>query len=178
MSRYLIRVSREGVLARLLDGLMVPVMYLAAGTLREAPQRTHRWNNRHLTPREAARVRRVLDPRRCVVVPRDPHASPRWLWGFLPRFHIPVCGGWRRYVVVAPREYIPHSRTGEWFVGWETERGTGISRIPLDGAVRLLRGPHDARAFGIDAEGRQIALHLVGKGKIGRGGPWAKVPLL
>ena len=40
----IVKVRPIGLLARLGDALMTPVMYLLAGTLREKPQQTHIWN--------------------------------------------------------------------------------------------------------------------------------------
>ncbi|KKQ46125.1 MAG: hypothetical protein US63_C0006G0002 [Candidatus Moranbacteria bacterium GW2011_GWC2_37_8] len=47
--RAKIIVPSLGWLAKLADILMVPLMYLISGTLKEVPQRGHRWNNVRLS---------------------------------------------------------------------------------------------------------------------------------
>ncbi len=87
---------------------------------------------------------------------------------------MPILGGWGSLVVLTPHD--PETR--EWFVGWVTHDAIGISRIPLTGQVRLLRGPNEVTFFGVDPEGQQIDIDIVGYGNIGRAGRYAKVPLL
>lgn len=151
---------------------MLPIMYLTQCTLREVPQRTHRWNNQKFVPNNS------LDKEAKVRVKGDTKAlRTRWL-GFVPLFHIPIFGGWREYVVLEPLE-----DTVRWHVGWSIPtdarmNGYWISNIPQRGAVRMLRGPQSTCFFGITRRGRQIPLRIIGYGRIGAGGPYAKLPLL
>ena len=91
----------------------------------------------------------------------------------IPLFHIPLFGGWRDYVVVEPISL----QGEEWYVGWVTGEVNGVSRIPLKGAARLLRGRDDASFFGVNREGGQIPLQQCGHGRIGVRGPYARIPL-
>ncbi len=96
----------------------------------------------------------------------------RWCESFV--FHIPILGGWRNYVVLRPRE-----PKGEWHVGWKVNGKAGISRLRIKGPVRMLVGPGSVEFFGIDARtGTQRFIHDVGKGCIGNGGPYIRLPLL
>ena len=159
-----INVKPLGRFARLADAFMTPVMYALSGTLREAPQQTHRWNNMGLKPNQI----RYLKPGQMV------HASGSLgaLRRIKPLFHAPIFGGWRDYVVVQAESYAR-----EWYVGWMAGDAIGISKIPIRGKVRVLRGPKPCTFFGLRPDGSQVRIVQVGCGRIGRGGPYAKVPL-
>ena len=89
------------------------------------------------------------------------------------RFHLPVLGGWRQYVVLEPED------TQDWYVGWILSDAIGISRIKLIGPVRLLIGPDDVSFFGINGKDYgQIPIRKIGEGRIGSGGSYAQMPLL
>lgn len=150
---------------KIADLLMVPVMYAVSGTLREAPQRTHRWNNLRLTPNDVS----VLDASLMAhYYGRADHRKRGKI-----RFHLPIFGGWRDYVAIRPEDDEP------WHVGWIAPDVMGMSRIRITGAARVLRGNDDVCFFGISAkDGRQLRLEKVGTGTIGQGGPYARLPLL
>lgn len=149
----------QGHCGWLADMLMLPIMCLLQGTLKESPQRTHRWNNQRLTPVERA----SLDPCLMVTYAGDPKASPRWWWN-IPIHHIPILGGWRNYVAIYAET------TEEWFPGWVSDH-SAVSRIPIRGGVRLLLGPSEALFFGVDRRGRQVKVIHVGRGVIGGNAP-------
>lgn len=163
-----IRIRPLGVLERFADACMVPLMYAVSGTLGEWPQRTHRWNNTRLTPTEVGHLRAD----RMVSCEGIPSAHPRWRLG-LPFFHLPIFGGWKEYVVIAPA-----GPSAPWHVGWLTSSAAGVSHIPLGGPVRMLLGPELVSFFGIDAAGVEIPLRELGRGAVGDGGPYAHIPLL
>ncbi|MEK7614175.1 MAG: hypothetical protein AAB428_00715 [Patescibacteria group bacterium] len=161
-----IRIEPLGQLAQLADLIAVPFMYLISGTLKEEPQKTHFWNNRQLKSGEV----RYLSTEGMVHCKGISGTTSAW-----PIFHIPILGGWRDYVVLAPTEY-----TADWYVGW-TGKGftfTGVSRVSIHDAVRMLIGHSDVSFFGVRADGAQINIRMVGAGRIGEGGPFAKKPLL
>lgn len=165
-----IQVRPLGWLARLADVLMVPVMYIVSGTLNESPQRTHRWNNKKLSHGEVAH----LSQKAMVQCSGISTARTRFL-SFIPLFHVPVLGGWRRYVVLVPESNLYR----RWLVGWIAEDARGVTCLPLRGPVRMLLGPKDVAFFAIDVEsGEQIVLTKIAKGIVGQGGPYAHVPLL
>lgn len=163
-----IQIEKQGVLGRIADWFMVPVMYVLQGNFQERPQQTHRWNNQQLHNYDV----RYLEARDIIIVPGDCGANERW-WGILPRFHMPILGGWDKFVVLQPQEPI-----AEWYVGWVAFDTLGVSKIPLDGPVRLGIGPRQAHFFGIDAGGKQIPLKVVGEGRIGQAGQYKDIPLL
>jgi len=144
-----------------LDWFLTPIMYLVQGSLRERPQQTHFWNNRRLSRAERNSLRDDL----FLTLSGDPAARRRW-FGPIPRFHIPLLGGWKRYVVIKPDidDYI-------WYVGWVTGDAEGVSLLPLRGPVRLLLGPDEVSFFGVDSCRRQINLRLVGEGFVGAASP-------
>ena len=152
--------------AYILDLLMWPIMVLLqVPHFTDLPQRTHRWNNQKLTTKEVS----YLEMSHMVVTIPDTHAMRAWLWK-IPLFHL---GGWKQYVVLRPSVII----TEEWYVGWRTERVNGVSQIPLTGMVRVLVGNESAEFFGITVDGRQVPLHEVGNGILGKNGIWKRVPL-
>ncbi|MEY2665719.1 MAG: hypothetical protein RLZZ480_824 [Candidatus Parcubacteria bacterium] len=164
----MLKPRKQGVIGKIADYLMIPVMYFLQGNLREAPQRTHRWNNLHLQGDEV----NGFDADMTVSVEGDKNALSRWL-GPIPLFHMVIFGGWKEFVVIKP--HVPQK---EWFVGWVVSDALGVSKIPLHGSVRLGLGPEPAQYFGVDADGRQIDIDIVGYGTIGKAGEFAKIPLL
>ncbi len=151
----------------ILTWLMKPLMYLAAGTHKEAVQETHFWNREDLS--EAGWL---PDRSKVVKIPGNKKAfRKRWV-GILPISHIPILGGWRDYVVLAP----PDS-SRKWYVGWQCRGVFGISTIPIRGPVRVLCGPEPCRFFAVTHNGLQISLEKIGEGVIGQGGPFCHLPL-
>ena len=153
----------------MLDFLWIPSMYLASGTVCEVPQQTHPWNRRSLSYEE----RLSLNPDLNHHEPGDNEAASPWLLGFIPRFHLPIIGGWRNYVVIKPVQ----QNMSHWYVGWVNAGACGVSRLPLTGPVRLLIGPENTDFIGLDEDGFQIKVKKTGKGRIGTGGRYAHLPL-
>jgi hypothetical protein len=160
-----------GIVERTLDRLFWVPMCLGAGTFKESPQQTHRWNNHHLSVHESA----LLDPRDAVMCPGIPRAGKHSLF----RFHIPLLGGWRDYIVIRGCSGQP------WHIGWHVPDVSkpvfGVSRIvlPGDSLVRLLIGQNDTYFFGVSqATGEQIPIMEFARGRIGDGGPYRRVTLL
>lgn len=157
-----------GWLAKLVDILMVPLMYLISGTLKEVPQRGHRWNNVRLSESDVEHLDKSIMVH-CAGI-SDKVIRSRWI--FL--FHIPILGGWRNYVVLEPQ-----TQGCDWHVGYIASDIIGASRIRLSGRVRMLIGHGDVSFYGIDAESyEQIPVKEVGRGRIGEGGIFAKEKLL
>lgn len=169
VARLPTKVVPQGPVGRLADTLMKPLMYWLQGTYQESPQETHVWNNTKLSLLAQSRLDHTL----FASVPADPDADNRWLLGYVPTFHMPRFGGWTKYVVLEPR-YVAVTR---WYLGWHTRDVCGVSRIPITGAVRALRGLNDCNFFGLLPDGSQIALRVAGTGVIGDRGSFAKLPL-
>jgi hypothetical protein len=163
-----LRIKREGIIALIGDLLMLPLMYILQGNVREVPQRTHRWNNQKLS----ASALRHLKADAMVHTTADRTALRRW-WGPLPIFHMPILGGWKRFIVIAPK--VPQD---VWYIGWVVGDTAGLSNIKLRGSVRLLHGPSTADFFGVNEHGEQIEVVSIGDGMIGKAGQYRKVPLL
>ena len=160
--------NRQGVAGKIGDSIMLPIMYLLQGNWREVPQRTHRWNNAHLTNHSIADLHADM----VEIVYGDHTARKRW-FGLIPLFHIPILGGWRKFIVLQPKN---HSQ--EWFVGWVAFDALGITKIPITGPVRLGIGPRQAQFFGLTKTGEQIDIDVVGDGCIGKAGEFAKITML
>ncbi len=161
-------VASESRLEILLDYLMLPIMYILQWNFFETPQRTHFWNNTKL----AILGTHALDSTSMISVPGDSTATQRWL-GYVPIFHMPIFGGWKEYVVIAP-----HVDQDVWFVGWLVGDTAGISRVTLRSPVRLLLGSSPAHFFGLNEHGEQIVIREIGRGTIGKRGQFSKYPLL
>lgn len=167
-----IQVPPEGWLAKLGDWILVPVMYFVSGTLSETPQRTHKWNNKKLTSDEVAQLASISQFNVFVDGLTDERAR---FFGKLPIFHLPICGGWKNYMVFKP---CGKAHTG-WHIGWIAEDASGVTKIKLNGPVRMLLGPDEVTFFGVDTKtGEQIPIQTVGTGRIGDEGPFADLPLL
>ena len=153
--------------ARIADVIMVPIMRLLSGVWSEEPQQTHRWNNHHVD----CEIMNRFEKEKMVYIKGDKETVVRSrFWD--PRFHLPVFGGWRKYVVLEPVESIE-----TWHIGWISDR-CGVSRIPLHSRVRMLIGRSDTFFVGFNTHGEQITLVCVGEGKIGDGGQYSDIPLL
>jgi len=163
-----IPVQKQSPVGFIGDMLMLPVMYMLQGNISEIPQRTHRWNNVHLNNYQIT----DLQADKIEIISGHQQASRRWL-GPIPLFHMPIFGGWKKFVVLQPKSEIE-----EWYIGWVAFDALGISKIPLAGSVRLGLGPRQAQFFGLNSDGQQIDIDVIGEGFIGQAGEYSKIPLL
>ncbi len=161
MNSY-IRVRPLSVWERALSVLMWPISWLVSGAPLERPKGTYLWNRRNLTETEraslyASSMMRVVGDKSALP---DRHTF---------RSHVPILGGWTRYVVLEPAN---GSGRG-WHIGWMYGGAAQVSRVTLSRRVRMLLGPESTVFSGIDAlTGRQIPLRFVGFGRIGDGGKY------
>lgn len=160
--------KKQGLCGYVADLLMMPVMYALQGNFREKPQRTHRWNNIHLKNNAIT----DLHADHLVIVPGDVAAHRRWL-GPIPLFHMPIFGGWKKFVVIEPVDVVD-----EWFIGWVAFDALGLSKIQITGPVRLGIGPRQAHFFGLAKNGEQLRLKVVGEGEIGVAAEYSTILLL
>ncbi len=160
-------ICTQGLLGRWVDTLFEPVMrYISSGAPEEMPQRTHRWNNHHLKEEKVAHLKSGW----MAAHSGDPNASsaPHIL------AHLTRYGGWDHYLVLSPKT----EENCSWHIGWQWSGGAGVSRVPVEGPVRVLVGPKPTKWFGINAETHtQIPIQQIGKGKIGRNKEFFKIPL-
>lgn len=178
LSRLAVR--PQGILGRFADSQFEQVMRYVSGAPKEATQRTHRWNNHHLSEaavshlRSECMVRHEGDP--------DARKLPRVpiLAGSLA--HMTRFGGWQQYLVLgvdakAMETVLSH----RWYIGWRWKGGAGVSRIPTLGALRVLVGPQPTEWFGIGADetvcNMQIPIRKIAEGRIGDEGRYSKLPL-
>jgi hypothetical protein len=163
-------------MSNFLDLLMFPIMYFFSGVwinffknpfkprnYLEWPQRTHWWNNKHIKNRVTCR--HAFN----ILTPGDPGANDIPM----PFAHLPLIGGWKKYVVIEP---VDHNE--KWFTGWITEEVLGHSVIGKIGPVRVLEGPTPCERFGLNLDGRIIKIRVVGYGHIGDGSEYRKLALL
>ncbi len=152
-----------------LNLLLLPLMSFIAwisGGFKESPQLTHKWNWAGLSSEG-------LDEYLMTIVQGIPNQMVKRTWLDNIRFHIPVLGGWRHYVVVTPE----NPEKG-WYPGWHNKFITGASRIPCHRPVRLLVGSESIYFMGFDRQGNQIKVKVIGEGKIGVVGPHTSTTLL
>lgn len=157
-----IQIKPRSTFTKVIDSLMIPLMYLISGTFKEKPQQTHKWNIQKLSKEEAGQ----LDESLKIKVKGVPSFIGKH-WGIL--FHFPIFGGWRHYTVLQPE-----NPEGGYYVGW----GTEVSKILLFEAVRLLNGPEGAYFHAFNKSGEQIKLVRIGEGKVGNNSYFSKLPLL
>ncbi len=159
-------IKEVGIVARVADWCFDPLMRLGSGTFFETPQRTHRWNNHRLTAYEVSCLNYAL-----MVVCRGGVAPPRWKYG-LPIMHLPLIGGWKRYIVVQPEA------DRIWHPGWVAHDVVGVSRYAVQGPARLLYEGGDVSFFAVMSRtGQQLKLKEVGRGQPGDDGPFKDLPL-
>jgi hypothetical protein len=164
----MIPIKEENYLQKIADVLMVPIMYLVQFPCVDRPQRTHFWNNKNYQVTDIAH----LDASLFISIAGDSKAVPRWFW-LLPLFHIPIFGGWKKFVVLEPKV-----TQDKWFIGWIPGDVIGVSEIALCSSVKLLRGPQTVFFFGVNEHGAQIELKCIGSGEIGKDKNFSKVQFL
>ncbi|MEK7567807.1 MAG: hypothetical protein AAB513_02715 [Patescibacteria group bacterium] len=147
------------------DELFEPLMRLGSLAWDEEPQRTHRYNNHHLNPADSVYLNQSMMVRG--------NGDPKTRRLPIALAHMPIFGGWKKYAVLEPVD----KNTGEWYVGWTGKGFFGISRIPINGRVRLLEGPGPVLWFGTNAQGEQVQIRQIGNGQIGDGGQFSQLPL-
>lgn len=163
-----INVLPVGSWAKLGDMACYPMMRLLMelnGSPSESPIQTHRWNNRKLREQEVFCLKVDL------MTDELNEPTARRLWSFMR--HLPLLG-WQKYVVIEPT----CNKEIKWFPGWYAGKGSGISRVPQSGSVRLLLGPGPVRFYGVDMSGRQVSVRYVDEGWLGYGRHNACIPLI
>lgn len=151
---------------RFLTWIMIPLMYVLQGALRESPQTTGLFSRRRFP-------KNVWQPDKTKTVKVTVAKTSRkkcWL-GFIPK---PEFCGERAYVVLKPSD-----NTRKWYAGRKFADGTVIvSAVPVYGEVRVLVRGTSCCHFGVTHVGSQVPLEQVGVGITRHGGPYAKLPLL
>lgn len=162
-----LKIKPLGLIGKAADLFMLPVMYLIAGTFKEAPQGGHRWNVKIFQRKEVESLDQAM-----MIHCQGASKAMRRRWFFL--YHLPIFGGWKDYVLIKPVD-----QKGDWFIGFIAKDVIGASRIKLSGPVRMLIGKDDVSFFALDGENfQQLAIEKIGAGRIGEGGLFARERLL
>ncbi len=164
----MIKIEEQGLIGLLGDLLMIPIMYLLQLPVFDKPQRTHFWNNKKYYVSDIAHLDKTL----FVSVSGDVDACNRW-FGWIPIFHMPIFGGWKKFVVIEPKV-----KQDVWYVGWIPGDVIGISRIKLCHSVKLLRSPQTVYFFGLNEHGEQIEINIIGSGELGKDKKYSGVQFL
>ena len=175
--------ERAQAWSKRLRPLMRLLMWATCGDIKESPQETHRWNNHKFLPREDEWLRHLQG---LTTVIGDPNASPKWYYLRLffriysiPLFHL---GGWKEYVVFEPLEVSDR----EWLILWIPhlqEDVSGVSLLPINGRVRVLRGQKLCHFIGLrqkvdnPSDWEPVPLQKVAHGRLGDRSEYRKVPL-
>lgn len=149
---------------RIIDTLMIPIMFALGGFKKDSIQETHPWHSyRSFDPKK-------INTRLCVVSTGSDDKTFKRHFLFL--FHAPILGGWRHYLAVSPKKPL-----NLFYVGWivmNSETHTiiehGIQKLPIhDRAIRVLTGPpvNTTYFFTVNAEGEQVAADTIGQGILG-----------
>lgn len=158
-----IRIQPLPAYTKLLDKLMVPIMFVLRGFQLDSLQETHAWHPQAI---DAGLVDRSLG-----VVAEGTDAT-RYHRNALFLFHAPIFGGWRNFSVyeVGPAD-VPFR------IGWARMLTTTgevteakVQRLLIhDRRVRMLDGPPTYRIlfFALNERGEQVRLRKVGSGQVG-----------
>ena len=157
-----LKIPKTLFIFRVIDILMIPLMYVLGGFKSDSLQETHPWHSwRDFSEND-------IDIKESVVTFGTDEKT--FSKHFLFLFHAPLFGGWKNYTV-----YAPTNGTPIFHIGWIVHENTilkeiGISTLPIkNGAIRMLDGPptYKVNFFAIDKNGNQVALHKVGSGRLG-----------
>jgi hypothetical protein len=168
IAREAVLVRELSLLERALNRALSPLMYIAGGLKRDSVQETHAWTCQPLRTDQ-------LDPALGAEVRGDDESKASNSRFPFPRFHVPILGGWRSFVVLQVElDSLP------WYVGWlhirvpeRSKRRMELQRLPIrDRAVRVLKHPTGFVTLfvGYDSLGRQIPVRLIAEGRLGLGG--------
>lgn len=149
---------------RLLDFAMIPIMFVLGGFKLDSIQETHAWHSFRKFKPDDVDLSKALSN-----TGTDERSFKRRLV-FL--FHAPIFGGWKNYIVLAPKRSIE-----TFFIGWLVyDKSTnkllekGVHKLPIkNGSIRMLSGPPNYKGyfFAVDKEGNQIEIKRVGTGRLG-----------
>lgn len=150
---------------RVLDFMMVPIMWALQGFAIEKPQELHRWHRQDVACAWVDESRALFVP--ASGNPRSGERVPQALHGIF--IHLTPISNWKSYVVLEASGFSSY-----WHVGWKIRTVNGTLQCQTEGLriyspfVKMLTG-RDAFFFGINKKGEQIPLRTVGRGIIGDG---------
>ncbi|MBI2621100.1 MAG: hypothetical protein HYW63_00445 [Candidatus Levybacteria bacterium] len=149
---------------RVFDYLLFPLMWILCGFKLELPQETHRWHMRNYPS--------IKVPKNKIVKITGDDPSRHSVKGF-PFYHIPLLGGWKKYIILEAKNYRKF-----WNVGWIVEfkdRDEVIYQI--QGAriyspfIKLLKGISDSDKtfFAVGDDGNFADIKQIDEGVLGDG---------
>ena len=156
------KIPRTPFICRIVDFLMIPIMYILGGFKLDSIQETHPWHSWRKFSEEEINIEDSV-----TITGTDNRTFRKH---FLFLFHAPLFGGWKNYSVYSP------VKSGVVFhIGWIVyENGSqieaGINKLLIkNGSIRMLDGPPNYRVsfFGVDKDGSQIKIYKTGSGRLG-----------
>lgn len=152
----MVKVRKLSALEKMLDTIMIPIMWILSGFTRDSIQETHPWHG------QPVNLLLDMDLSVSVQATKARHTPEKFPW-FL--FHAPIFGGWREYLVLE----VSEGCITPWHIGWAVVgKKPEVSRLELSGLqVKVLKGPKAVVFFAIDSHGVQIPLVIRDKGNLG-----------
>lgn len=161
-----LRVEQVPSYFRLLDYLMIPIMWILSGFKNDSPQETHHWHMQEIDPN--------LVPDKVGIAVMGDDKSKFKGRSPIGLNHMPIFGGWTNYVILQA-----NGIAGHWHVGWKVKflaKGKKdiceIHKLKIyDDKIKVFKGINDSKKifFGLDEAGKFIPLKIVGKGTLGDG---------
>jgi hypothetical protein len=156
---------------RILDFVLVPLMWVLLGFRLERPQETHKW---HMQTIDAA----LVLPEYALRIEGDDAADwdgrSRHRWGRAlhgVRIHTTIFGGWQDYLILEAEGFQRF-----WHVGWLIDfEDTGYQKSQVQKLqihsphIKVLKGTPNLGVtfFALDETGKQLPLRQVAEGRIG-----------
>jgi len=148
-----------------MDQVLEPIMLILGGFKKDSVQQTHPWHVRNIDPNLISKENSLS------FEGSDYYTIYKTQKG--PGFHIPILGGWKKYVVLE----VESSNT-PWYIGWivydKNNNGEIIfSQININpinqNKVKVLSGSPNLYGyfFAIDKKGNQIKVEKIGDGVLG-----------
>ena len=152
-----------GLLKRMADVAISPLRLLAAGGRAYDINHSSPWSCHEVDPD-------AIDPEKVLTVPGVKGQKPGKK--LTPRFQMPVAGGWLDYIVLRPQFKGGDELDKLLFhIGWVSVAGKAeLNDRPIQGAVRVLRGPDPTAFFAVNGLGQQLRLKCIGAGRLGSNG--------
>lgn len=149
-----------GILKRMGDVAISPLRLLAAGGRAYDINHSSPWSCHEVDPD-------AVDPKKVLILPGAKGQKPG------PLFQAPVAGGWDEYGVLRPRFEGSGDELDKllFYIGWVSVAGKAeLNDRPIEGAVRVLRGPDPTAFFAVNGLGQQLRLKCIGAGRLGPNG--------
>ena len=153
----------------ILDFVMSPIMWALSGFKWERPIETHPW---HIQRLDFLVLEQNLDRRKMVVLESaDVSKVSARAYGTCGIVHMPLFGGWTRYVIIEAQGFQNH-----WHIGWKIQASNfkqcAVQMLNIyTPVIKLLEGADGQHTefFAVDEQGEQIPIRKMAGGKLGDG---------